>query len=199
MISSYVYTGSNLFCKNRFSNVQAIRAQLTSDISVRPAWAIIIYLRIANVFACLYSSRMTLLIESCMSGIHEECSIKEKKFCLEHLVKITKNTYRVFARCSILAVYTYIRRFSKFMTIGRLFPFRLIKRSHARTKRVLRARHWKRNGEERGYREEATASLQLYKAMIKRSRELWKRSGFMKNRTKLPIYIGKRKIHHNLP
>lgn len=46
---------------------------------LREQRAIIIYLRIANVFARFYSSWTTILIESCMSGAREERALKEEK------------------------------------------------------------------------------------------------------------------------
>jgi len=98
-----IYTGSNLFCKNGFSNVRVIRAQRTNIGRCAPrVSAIIIYLRVANVFARLYRGRTTILIESCMSGMREEWSVKEEKISSRgRLIKITKSAYRVSCRPSI--------------------------------------------------------------------------------------------------
>lgn len=60
---------------------------------LRERRAIIIYLRVANVFARFYNGWTAILIESCMSGMREEWSLKEEKISSpERLIKITKST-----------------------------------------------------------------------------------------------------------
>jgi len=140
-------------------------------ISVRSAWAII-YLSIANVFVWFYNSRRTILIEFSMSGIHEEF-YEGKKLLSWSSHKNYEERIAFLLAVSMPAVCIFAI-FRNLWWPGGCFS--LIK-SHARTKRVLRARHWKRNGEKEEYREEAMASLQLYK----RFHEFWKRSGSMKN------------------
>lgn len=132
-----------------------------------------------------------------MGGVREKCSLEEEKKKIFVARAPHKNYEERGSRFCLpfLPAVLCIRRFSKFTTVGRPFLSRLIK-SHARTKRGLRARQkWRKKQRGRGIEKKPRPPCNYTRSKSSRTLKVLR---FYEKSHKKPLHrerSAKRKIH----